>query len=132
MNKRRLSAFTLVEVIVALGIAATALILLVSANHESLRRSLRAGEGLRLGLALESKLDEIRLGLEQSGTGPFEGLPGYSWRLERRRETSVALKGLERLTLAALDRQDRTLMSLETLVWTPPAPTTEEPRDAPR
>lgn len=86
MNKRRLSAFTLVEVIVALGIAATALILLVSANHESLRRSLRAGEGLRLGLALESKLDEIAWGWssqERDHSRGCRGTPG-GWNVAAR------------------------------------------------
>ncbi|MBE7461904.1 MAG: type II secretion system protein [Planctomycetes bacterium] len=133
MNRKRgLNGFTLVEVIVALGIAASALILLVTANQESLRRSVRSSEDLRLNRQLEAKLDEIRLGLEPASQGSFEELPGVAWRLERERLREGDLDGMERLTLAAQsEASTNALQTLSVLVWTPP-PKTEGAADATR
>ncbi len=128
MNRKR--GFTLVEVIVALGIAAGALILLVTANQESLRRSVRSSEDLRLNRLLEAKLDELRLGIERASQGSFEELPGVTWRMERERVREGELEGVERLTLEARGADTSTTFhSVSVLVWTPP-PKAEEPTDA--
>ena len=93
--------FTLVEVLVALGIAAGALILLVSANNESLRRSVRCRQLVELEELAETKLDEARLGaLGAADRGRFERHPGLSWEIQREACNSADLKGLERVTLS--------------------------------
>ena len=91
--------FTLVEVLVALGITATSLILLLSANNESLRRSLRSRHAARLEQLCESKLDEIGGGAERSIHGELTGMPGVTWDVERSRAGVEGLDGLERVTL---------------------------------
>ena len=101
-NGRTRAGFTLAEVIVALAIAAGALILVVSAGHESLRRSLRADESARLGHACESKLAEIACGVEPGGTGDLAGMPGWSWRIERETFGIKGLEGLDRVTFHAI------------------------------
>jgi type II secretory pathway pseudopilin PulG len=91
----------LVEVLVALGIAAGALILLVSANNESLRRSIRCRQLMELEELAEARLDEIRLGvIGTADRGRFEGHPELSWAMEKQACNAADLKGLQRLTLS--------------------------------
>ncbi|GMV83850.1 MAG: hypothetical protein AMXMBFR7_50340 [Planctomycetota bacterium] len=111
-------------------IAAGALILLVTANQESLRRSVRSGEDLRLNRLLEAKLEELRLGIERASQGSFEELPGVTWRMEPERLRDGGLTGLERLTMEArADGATYPLQTLSVLIWTPP-PKEAEPADA--
>lgn len=91
--------FTLVEVVVALAIAAGALILLLSANQASLQRSVRARQEALLQRLCESKFDECRCGAETRKSGAFDDLPGWTWRFEEEKKNLETLEGLQRLTL---------------------------------
>jgi type II secretion system protein I len=91
-------AFTLIEVLVALAIAGGALILILSANNASLRRSVEANERARVELAAESKLDEFLLGREPGGQGEMDGMPGWRWSVVREPSFSVPLKKLRQVT----------------------------------
>ncbi|MBI3828873.1 MAG: type II secretion system protein [Planctomycetes bacterium] len=91
--------FTLVEVIVALGIAAGALVLLLSANHASLQRSICARATAKIQRLCESKLDELRSGAEVHPSGEFDDLPGWTWRADVEKAQLADLQGLKRLTL---------------------------------
>jgi prepilin-type N-terminal cleavage/methylation domain-containing protein len=75
------SGFTLIEVMVALGVASGAFILLLGANRSALQRSIRARDRIRLEQACESKLDEILSGAETSLSGQLAGRPGYTWHV---------------------------------------------------
>lgn len=90
--------FTLIEVMVALAIASGALILILSANGASLRKSVRAQEDVRVLRAAESKLAELHLGIERSAEGPLPGCDGLRWESRSAREEGLPLKGLTRLT----------------------------------
>lgn len=98
-DARRRSGFTLVEVIVALGIASGALVLLLSANQASLQRSLRARTMAQLQRLCESKLDELRCGAESRPAGTFGDLPGWTWCADAEKAQCEELRGLKRLTL---------------------------------
>lgn len=90
--------FTLIEVMVALGIAASALILLLAANRSALQRSLRARDHIQLEQACESKLDEILSGAEPALSGPLQGHPGYAWHLLQEPAEVDNVKNLMRVT----------------------------------
>lgn len=99
-RQRNKIGFTLIEVIVALGIAGGALILLLSANRASLQRSLRSNERVRLEQACESKLNEICCGAETSSHGQlYESIPGYVWDVARESAEIEGITNLQRLTV---------------------------------
>ena len=98
MNPERTRGFTLVEVVVALAIAALALILLLAANQASLQCSLRAREQVLLQRLCESQFDACRSGMETRDSGSFEELPGWTWRYDAEKEDLEELEGLRRLT----------------------------------
>ena len=98
-SSRRPCAFTLVEVIVALGIAGGALILLVSASRASLTRSLRSQQSVQIEQLMENKLNEVRAGVEASNSGTFENAPEWSWRVERSPADVGELTKLENVTV---------------------------------
>jgi prepilin-type N-terminal cleavage/methylation domain-containing protein len=103
MNSGRLSrrsGFTLIEVIVALGIAGGSLILLLSASRAALQRSMRAQHGATVEQACESKLNEIVAGLETSPNGDFDDLPGLTWHVQRENADVEKLTGLELISLS--------------------------------
>lgn len=89
--------FTLVEVMVALAIAAGALILLLSANQASLQRSVRSRHEALLQRLCESKFDECRCGAETRKSGAFDELPGWTWRFDEEKKDLEDLEGLQRL-----------------------------------
>ncbi len=95
----RRRGFTLVEVMVALGITASALILLLSANRNALQRSLRARDRVQFEHACESKLDEIQCGVETSLNGQFEQPAGYVWSIRQESADLDAVTKLQRITL---------------------------------
>lgn len=95
---RRLRGFTLIEVIVALAIAATALILIVSANQDAMRRGVASRRAETVERLVESKLDEIKCGLETRSSGDFEDMQGWSWSVRRRRAEIADLRSLDVLT----------------------------------
>jgi prepilin-type N-terminal cleavage/methylation domain-containing protein len=90
--------FTLVEVMVALAIAGGSLVLILTANNASLRRSVESNERARVELAAESKLDEILLGMEPGWQGDMPGMPGWRWSLVREPTFALPLKKLRQMT----------------------------------
>ena len=93
------NGFTLIEVIVALAVCASSFILLLSANQASLSRSLRARQSAILEEAVESKIQEIRTGIESNSSGTLENLPGYSWQMTTMPSDTDGLQGVEEITL---------------------------------
>jgi len=91
--------FTLVEVMVALAVAAGSLALLLSANGGSLRKSVHARLDERLERAAESRLDLWQSGADRSMEGPLEGFDGHRWELRSTSEPHGALRNLRRVTL---------------------------------
>lgn len=120
MMKNR-SGFTLVEVMVALGIAAGALVLLLSANRESLRRSVSARSHAMLDQLAQSKLDELRLGLDQNHSGSFAELPGYQWDFTEEHQELEGVNSLNRIELRVRNSEGRNVQVLQALVYRPEA-----------
>src|SRR5579862_2477238 len=100
-NRRamRLRGFTLVEVMVALGIAATALILMLAANRNSLIRSIRSRDKVRLERACESKLNEVVCGAERDQHGRLDGVDGYTWAVREAPAANSDIGKLKKITL---------------------------------
>jgi len=96
---RRSAGFTLIEVLVALAIASGALLLLLSANSASLRKSVKARLSEQLERAAESKLAEWSAGIERASEGTLPGFPLYRWELRSAREESSTLRKLRRVVL---------------------------------
>jgi prepilin-type N-terminal cleavage/methylation domain-containing protein len=120
MKKNRLG-FTLVEVMVALGIAGGALVLLLSANRESLRRSVGSRAQALLEQLAQSKLDELKQDLEKRRSGEFPGLAGYTWDAAEESGAIEGVKELHRIALRVRDPNRRIIRSMETLVYRPKA-----------
>lgn len=99
------TGFTLVEVVVALGIVAGAMVLLISANHEAMRRSMRAHEQAQLEEAIESKVGELRAGVETRSSGEFPALPGWLWTTTRERAQIEGLTTVDQITLSVTARE---------------------------
>jgi prepilin-type N-terminal cleavage/methylation domain-containing protein len=97
MKSRVDRGFTLIEVMVALAIAGGALVLLLSANGASLRKSVHARLEERLQRAAESKFAEWRAGVDKSTEGPLQGFDGHRWEVRTAREEVSALKKLIRI-----------------------------------
>ena len=98
-SRRPKGGFTLVEVMVALGIVAGSMILLLSANRNALQRSLRAQDQIRLEHAAESKFDEVLCGSETSQNGSFEGMPGCTWAIQQEPAEIEGLGNLQKVTI---------------------------------
>jgi type II secretion system protein I len=113
--------FTLMEVIVALGIAATALILLLSSNNESLRRGINARQRETVEWLAESKLNELACGAETSRQGSFAGQPGLAWEASVEPAAVPDVKGLQRLTLKVFnkDSSQQPLKSISVFIYQP-------------
>ena len=97
MRKRSDRGFTLIEVLVALAIASGALVLILSANNASLRRSARASVDERLERAAESKLSEWLTGAERTTEGALAGLDGHRWEIRSSLEPQAPLRRLRRV-----------------------------------
>lgn len=97
MSTRR--GFTLIEVLVALGIAASSLVLLMSANHAAMRQSLRAQEHTRIEDLTEVKASEIKTGIETGLNGQFADMPGWTWAVSRSPAQIEGLTTLDEITL---------------------------------
>jgi prepilin-type N-terminal cleavage/methylation domain-containing protein len=97
IKKRAEGGFTLIEVLVALGIAAGSLVLILSANGASLKKSVRARLDERLVRAAESKLAELRTGAERATEGSLSGFDLHRWEIQTSREEVSPLRRLERL-----------------------------------
>ena len=96
-KKRAERAFTLVEVLVALAIAGGALILILSANGASLRKSVEARISERLQRAAESKFSEWKAGAERASEGPLAGFADHRWEVRTAREDLAPLRRLTRI-----------------------------------
>lgn len=117
--KKNSPGFTLVEVMVALGIAGGALVLLLSANRESLRRSANSSTQALLDQHAQSKLDELKLELEPRRSGEFHGLAGYSWDSIEEGGAIENIKELRRIVLRVRDSDRRIIRTFQTLVYRP-------------
>jgi prepilin-type N-terminal cleavage/methylation domain-containing protein len=71
--------FTLLEVLLALLITATAIAMLQAISNGSLKDAAETGKVRVAKMLLRSKLEEILAGIETGTGGEFEGYPGYSW-----------------------------------------------------
>ena len=91
------SGFTLVEVLVALGIAGGSLVLILAANNASYRKSMGSREILRIERVAESKFEECLLGLEPMSSGDFLEVPGWRWSVGRTPTGVGRLKKLKRV-----------------------------------
>jgi len=103
VRSRRAGGFTLIEILVALGIAGSALLLVLSANNASLRRSVGAREDLRLLRASESKYEEVLSGIEKGASGDLEGAAGCRWEVFRAKTHVAGLKKLLRVEFVVSD-----------------------------
>jgi len=101
--------FTLIEVMIALAIAAGSLLLLLSSNRNSLIRSTRSADHIELEQACESKLDEIRCGAETGTHGDIPGLHGCVWDLNQESATLGDVENVKRLTLRIADSRSNTV-----------------------
>ncbi|HLY08747.1 MAG TPA: type II secretion system protein [Planctomycetota bacterium] len=90
--------FTLIEVLVALAVAGGALVLVLSANGASLRKSVQARVEERLIRAAESKFAEWQLGAERAAEGPLAGFDRHRWDVRVAREELGTLQKLSRVS----------------------------------
>jgi prepilin-type N-terminal cleavage/methylation domain-containing protein len=97
-KSRASRGFTLIEVMVALAVAGGALVLVLSANGESLRKSVQSRLEERLERAAESKFAEWQIGAERATEGPLPGFDRHRWEVRTAREGLVSLKKLYRVT----------------------------------
>lgn len=98
---RKVRAFTLIEVIVALAIASGALIMLLSVNSACLQKSVHARQARTLDQSCESALDQWLCGDRKAGRGDLDGMPGWRWEVRVDQQGAFELKGVHRVTLTA-------------------------------
>ena len=98
IKSRAERGFTLIEVLVALAVAGGALVLVLSANGASLRKSVNARLEERLQRAAESKFAEWQIGAERAAEGPLPGFDKHRWEIRTAREDIAPLKKLSRVT----------------------------------
>jgi prepilin-type N-terminal cleavage/methylation domain-containing protein len=101
--------FTLIEVLVALAIAGGALVLILSANGASLRRSVEARVSERLQRAAESKMSEWKAGVDPSSEGPLPGFADHRWEIRSSREDLAGLRKLIRIRFSVSGPSGRIL-----------------------
>ena len=101
--KSKREGFTLIEILVALAIASGSLVLILSANNASLRRSARAALDERLERAAESNGTGWKIiergglsGAERSSEGPLVGFDGHHWEIRSVLEPQPPLHQLRR------------------------------------
>ena len=101
--------FTLIEVLVALAVAGGALVLVLSANGASLRKSVRARLDGRLQRAAESKFAEWQIGAERASDGALPGFDRHRWEVRTAREDLGGLKKLSRITFTVTGPEGKIL-----------------------
>ena len=90
--------FTLIEVMVALGITATALLLLLASNNVALRRCISSRQTENLEWLAESKLAELSCGAENSRQGSFPN-SDLSWGASAETASIPEVSGLQKLSV---------------------------------
>jgi general secretion pathway protein I len=90
--------FTLLEVMAAVAIMATALTVLLVERNVAVRRTARTNDRRIASRLAEEKIHEILLGIEQESAGSFEAYPAFRWSVEEGFE-SVEREGQEIGTL---------------------------------
>ena len=108
-RNRAEKGFTLVEVLVALAIAGTALVLILSANGASMRKSVDARLSERLQRAAESKFAEWKAGAERAPEGLLAGFADHHWEVRTAREDVAPLRKLVRLRFSVTGPSGRVL-----------------------
>ena len=96
-KKSAKAGFTLIEVMVALAIAGGALVLILTADGASLRKSAEARLAERLERVAESKFAEWKAGAERAAEGPIPGFDGLFWEVRSAREDMPPLRTLIRV-----------------------------------
>lgn len=124
MRNVRGSGFTLVEVIVALAIAGGALVLLLSANQASLRKSVHATQEAAVLRAAETAFDAYRSGAEDATEGGLMGMPGWTWKVRATKAEIGTVESLQHLTFAVYspDAPQEPFATFEALRYLPPEP----------
>ena len=89
--------FTLLEVVAALVIAATALVYLIRSETDGIRGFNRTRDLRHATILGTGKLQELLGGMESEASGEFQERPG--WRWEARREPFANGFGTEMVTL---------------------------------
>ena len=108
-KSRASRGFTLIEVMVALAIAGGALVLILSANGASLRKSVQARLEERIERAAESKFTEWQIGVERASEGPLPGFDRHRWEVRTAREDLVSLKKLYRMSFTVTGPEGKVL-----------------------
>ena len=101
------------EVLVALAIAGGALILILSANGASLRKSVEARIFERLQRAAESKFSEWKAGAERGAEGGLPGFADHRWEVRTAREDLAPLRRLTRIHFSVSDSSGRRIEWVE-------------------
>jgi type II secretion system protein I len=95
------AAFTLLEVLAALAIAAGALAYLLVAETDGIRKASGTREQRSAAMLAEQKLEEISAGIEKEDSGSFDGTE-FSWTATRAPFTGAP--GSTRVTLTVSGR----------------------------
>ncbi|MCK6472725.1 MAG: type II secretion system GspH family protein [Planctomycetes bacterium] len=124
MRNVKRSGFTLIEVIVALAIAGGALVLLLSANQASLRKSVHATQEAAVLRAAETAFDAYRCGDSDATEGGLKGMPGWTWKIRASRAEVGSVENLQRLTFDVYspDAPQEPFGTYEALRYRPPEP----------
>lgn len=101
--RSRGGGFTLLEVVVALGVLAGALLLVGASQREGVARGARAREALGVLASAESKFAECVGGIERAPSGELPDRPGYRWEFFRTPSTVAGLKRLGRVRFVVRD-----------------------------
>lgn len=102
MTRGNRNAFTLIEVLVALAISASAMILLILGNNGSMKSSASSQSVERVGRFLHSKISQIAVGEEGVKDGVIDGCVGWRWRSFIESVELKDLKGLKKLRVVAV------------------------------
>jgi prepilin-type N-terminal cleavage/methylation domain-containing protein len=118
IRKNRYSAFTLVEVMIALAIAASAFLMILQINNASLFKCTRACLAETITSCAESKLDEVVSGIEMATTGDLLNLPGYRWRVTRTAGIISPLETIQNVRIEITSSDGNIVATLSMLLCT--------------
>src|SRR5688572_12315249 len=111
----REGGFTLVEILIALAIASGSLILILSSNVASLKRSVQSRMQERLDRAAESQLAEWLAGIESAREGSLWGFDGHRWEIRSTPNGLSPLRMMKRVTLRVLAPDGSEILEWSTL-----------------